>query len=158
MTPPAPSAVHERPPRLVLRFTLVTVACLGVGAAAILGFVRHTDTQQAERAAATRAQLAVHGLFLGALEHGDTSGRLAAARRQALTEALAPVLSDGTVVTASRNGRVFWSSDPARIGRREAAAVVQSAQTETLRSEVTSIRETAGKRRVLRSVVPVRFD
>src|SRR4051812_22342637 len=154
VTPPAPSAVQERAPRLVLRFTLVTVACLGIGAAAILGFVRHTDTKQAERAAATRAQLAVDGLFLNALEPGDLRGTLPAARQSALSIALAPMLSDGTLVTASHRGRIFWSSDPSRVGRSDAAAVVESAREETLRSEVTPL----GGRRFLRSVVPVRFQ
>jgi diguanylate cyclase len=147
--------VQERAPRLVLRFTLVTVACLGLGAAAILGFVRHTDTKQAERAAATRAQLAVDGLFLGALEPGDLNGTMPAARRHALGAALEPLLlSDGALVTASHRGRIFWSTDPARIGRPDAAPVVASARHATLRSEVTSL----GGQRFLRSVVPVRFN
>ncbi len=154
MTPPAPSAVQDRAPRLVLRFALVTVACLGIGAAVILGFVRHTDTQQAERAAATRAQLAVNGLFLGALEPGDLRGTLPEARRRALRRALAPLVAQGTLVTASRHGRIFWSSEPARIGRPDAAEVVASARQQTLRSEIAPL----GGRRALRSVVPLTFN
>ena len=154
MTPPAPSAVQERAPRLVLRFTLVTVACLGIGAAAILGFVRHTDTKQAERAAATRAQLAVDGLFLNALEPGDLHGPMPRTRTKALRIALAPLMSEGSLVTASHRGRIFWSSEATRIGHPDAAAVVASSRQKTLRSEVTSL----GGRRFLRSVVPVTFN
>ena len=107
----AAATLNERPPRLVLRFALVTAACLGVGAAAILGFVRHTDARQAERAAATRAQLAVEGVLADALEPGDLHG-LTPKRRADLQRSVQPLLSDDLVlITASHRGRVFWATD-----------------------------------------------
>ncbi len=147
--------MHERPPRLVLRFALITAACLGVGAAAILGFVRHTDTRQAERAAATRAQLAVEGVLANALEPGDLRG-LSPARRSELDRSIEPLLSDDLVlITASHRGRVFWATDARRVGRLEQQTVTQAARERTLTSQVTTLTTPAGGRRVLRSVVPL---
>jgi diguanylate cyclase (GGDEF)-like protein len=147
--------MHERPPRLVLRFALVTAACFGVGAAAILGFVRHTDTRQAERSAASRAQLAVQGVLAGALEPGDLR-RLTPARQAALQRAVAPLRSDDTVlITASQRGRIFWATDAQRIGHRDAPIVTQAAHERTLTSQLTSLTTPLGGQRVLRSVVPL---
>jgi diguanylate cyclase (GGDEF)-like protein len=147
--------VHERPPRLVLRFALVTAACLGVGAAAILGFVRHTDTRQAERAAAARAQLAVQGVLANALEPADLRG-LTRARRSELQRAVKPLVVDDTLlITASHRGRVFWATDGVRIGHVDEPAVTRAAHEQTLTSQVTSLTGPAGSTRVLRSVVPL---
>ncbi len=147
--------MHERPPRLVLRFALVTAACLGVGAAAILGFVRHTDTRQAERAAATRAQLAVEGVLANALEPADLRG-LTPARRSELQRSVEPLRSDDMVlITASHRGRVFWATDRRRIGRVDEPTVSQAARERTLTSQVTTLTTPAGSQHVLRSVVPL---
>jgi diguanylate cyclase (GGDEF)-like protein len=165
--PPSPPEARpgalpdERPPRLVLRFALVTAACLGLGAAAILGFVRHTDTVQAERAAANRAQLAVDAVVADALRPSDLRGPISASRRRELRNATR-VLQDGdtVLVTASHRGRIFWASDDVRIGRPESAEVAAAVRQSTLTSDVTSIPDPAvrtGRVRVLRSVVPLSF-
>jgi diguanylate cyclase (GGDEF)-like protein len=162
--PPRPSsaALHERPPRLVLRFALVTAACLGLGAAAILGFVRHTDTVQAERAAATRAQLAVDAVFAKALRARDLQPPLPESRRRDLRAAVQTLpAGDTLLVTASHRGRIFWASDEGRIGHREDAAVTGAARKSTLTSDVTSIADPAvrdDRVRVLRSVVPLSLE
>jgi diguanylate cyclase (GGDEF)-like protein len=167
--PPSPPEARpgvlpdERPPRLVLRFALVTAACLGLGAAAILGFVRHTDTVQAERAAATRAQLAVDAVVADALRPSDLRGTLSVSRRRELRKATRVLLQDrdNVLVTASRRGRIFWASDDVRIGRPETAEVAAAVRASTLTSDVTSIPDPAvrtGRIRVLRSVVPLSFD
>jgi diguanylate cyclase (GGDEF)-like protein len=151
----------ERPPRLVLRFALVTAGCLGLGAAAILGFVRHTDTVQAERAAASRAQLVVDAVLADALLASDLREPLPAARRRELRAATRTLLEGDTVlVTASQRGRIFWASDDARIGRHESPDVTGAGRQSTLTSDVTSIADPAvrnGRVRVLRSVVPLSF-
>jgi diguanylate cyclase (GGDEF)-like protein len=147
--------MHERPPRLVLRFALVTAACLGVGAAAILGFVRHTDTRQAERAAAARAQLAVEGVLANALQPRDLRG-LTTARRAELQRSVEGIVADDTVlITASHRGRVFWATDGRRIGHGEEPEVTGAARESTLTSQVTTLKAPTGNQRVLRSVVPV---
>jgi diguanylate cyclase (GGDEF)-like protein len=166
--PPSPPEARpgalpdERPPRLVLRFALVTAACLGLGAAAILGFVRHTDTVQAERAAANRAQLAVDAVVADALRPSDLRGPISASRRRELRNATRVLLQDGdtVLVTASHRGRIFWASDDVRIGRPESAEVAAAVRQSTLTSDVTSIPDPAvrtGRVRVLRSVVPLSF-
>ena len=151
--------LHERPPRLVLRFAVVTAGCLGLGAAAILGFVRHTDTVQAERAAAKRGQLAVEAVLADALSPQDLRPPLPRERRRALRAAARTLFADDTVlVMASHRGRIFWASDEAQIGRRDSGAVTDALRRSTLTSDVTSISDPeAGdhRLRVLRSVVPV---
>ncbi|MGZ8694499.1 MAG: putative bifunctional diguanylate cyclase/phosphodiesterase [Gaiellaceae bacterium] len=127
-----------------------------MGAAAILGFVRHTDTRQAERAAASRAQLAVQGVLANALQPADLRGRLTVARRSDLQRSVKPLLFDDTVlITASHRGRVFWATDGRRIGHVDEPAVTRAAHEQTLTSQVTSLTTPVGGKRVLRSVVPL---
>jgi diguanylate cyclase (GGDEF)-like protein len=163
-SPPPTEAHHrvlpdERPPRLVLRFAVVTAACLGLGAAAILGFVRHTDTVQAERAAANRAQFAVDAVVADALRPADVRGQLSASRRNELLATTRVLLAGDTMlVTASHRGRIFWATDDVRIGRPESPDVAAAVRQSTLTSDVTSIQDPAVRAkdvRVLRSVVPL---
>ncbi len=147
-----------RPPRLVLRFAVITAACLGLGAAAILGFVRHTDTQQAERAAAARAQLGVDALLADALQARDLLGPTGE-RRAALLAAARPLLEDdGVLVTASYRGRIFWGSDGGRPGAPEHADVLGAASADAVTSSVATVSDPArpGERvRTLRTTVPI---
>jgi diguanylate cyclase (GGDEF)-like protein len=153
----------ERPPRLVLRFALLTALCLGAGAAAILLFTRHLHTVQAEKAAAQHAELVVETVLADKLGAADFAAPVGAERRSELDRLTrGKVLGSGAVlVTLSRFDRlVTYSTDSAMIGRRLASeARTKEVLSGTLTSDVTSIRDaqTQGERlKVLRSYVPLK--
>jgi diguanylate cyclase (GGDEF)-like protein len=154
--------VTERPPRLVLRFAVLTALCLGAGAAAILLFTRHLHTVQAERAAAHQAELLAETVLSDELEARDF-GQPAAGQRRAELDRLfrRKALRAGTVVvTLTRaDGFVTYSTDHTMIGRRsDDAARIREVLRGTLLSDVTSIADpqTRTRLKVLRSYVPVR--
>jgi diguanylate cyclase (GGDEF)-like protein len=152
--------VVERPPRLVLRFAIVTALCLGAGAAAILIFMRHLNTLQAERAAAAQAQFVAQNVLADELLESDLSAPVTTARRAELDRFLQrKVLRPGTVlVTLSRPDRVVtYSTDHGLIGRRAASAPrTDEAIAGAVTSDVTSIPDAEGDDlKVLRSYVPV---
>ena len=157
----APTGIVERPPRLVLRFALLSALCLGAGAAAILLFTRHLHTVQAERAAAHQAELIAETILSDELLAADLS-RPATARRRSQLDGLFrnKVLVRGTVlVTLSRpDGLATYSTDHRLIGRKSAdAGRMREVAGGTLTSEVTSIPDpqAAGQLKVLRSYVPL---
>jgi diguanylate cyclase (GGDEF)-like protein len=152
--------VVERPPRLVLRFAIVTALCLGAGAAAILIFMRHLNTLQAERAAAAQAQFVAESVLADELLESDLSAPVTTARRAELDRFLQrKVLRPGTVlVTLSRPDRVVtYSTDHGLIGRKAASAPrTDEAIAGAVTSDVTSIPDAEGDDlKVLRSYVPV---
>jgi diguanylate cyclase (GGDEF)-like protein len=153
----------ERPPRLVLRFALLTALCLGAGAAAILLFTRHLHTLQAEKAAAQHAELVVETVLADKLQASDFAAPVGAERRSELDRlARRNVLGTGAVlVTLSRFDRVVtYSTDPTMIGRRLASeARTKEVLEGTLTSDVTSIPDPhaqTGRLKVLRSYVPLK--
>jgi diguanylate cyclase (GGDEF)-like protein len=153
----------ERPPRLVLRFALLTALCLGAGAAAILLFTRHLHTLQAEKAAAQHAELVVETVLADKLQASDFAAPVGAERRSKLDRlARRNVLGTGAVlVTLSRFDRVVtYSTDPTMIGRRLASeARTKEVLEGTLTSDVTSIPDPhaqTGRLKVLRSYVPLK--
>jgi diguanylate cyclase (GGDEF)-like protein len=153
----------ERPPRLVLRFALLTALCLGAGAAAILLFTRHLHTVQAEKAAAQHAELLVETLLADELQASDFAAPVGAERRSELDRLTrGKVRGSGAVlVTLSRFDRLItYSTDHAMIGRRLASeARTREVLTGTLTSDVTSIADPhaqGGSLKVLRSYVPLR--
>ena len=153
--------VIERPPRLVLRFAVLSALCLGAGSAAILLFTRHLHTVQAEQAAAHQAELIAETILSEELDASDFSKAVPGGRRSELDQLFRrKALLQGTVlVTLSRPDRlVTYSTDHALIGHRSAnAARTKEALTGTLTSDITSIPEPrAGSRlKVLRSFVPL---
>jgi diguanylate cyclase (GGDEF)-like protein len=154
--------VVERPPRLVLRFVVVTAVSLGLGAAAILVFMRHLDTVQAERTAAAHARFLAENILSAELRESDLMRPVTARRRGELDGVLRQkVLGPGTVLaTLSRPDRLItYSTDHRAIGRTGAdAARTREAIAGTVTSEVTSIRDpglVGGRLKVLRSHVPL---
>jgi diguanylate cyclase (GGDEF)-like protein len=155
-----PSQVIERPPRLVLRFAVVTALCLGLGGAAILVFTRHLNTIQAEQTAAKHAQLVAEDVLADRLRPSDFDRPVSARRRGDLDRLFQQkLLRPGTVlVSLSRRDRlVTYSTDHSLIGRRAAStARTKEALGGTVTSEVTTIPEPEGDRlKVLRSYVPI---
>jgi diguanylate cyclase (GGDEF)-like protein len=151
----------ERPPRLVLRFAVLTAVCLGAGAAAILLFTRHLHTVQAEKAAAHQSELLAETILSQELEAPDFVRPSTRERRAELDRLFrSKGLRNGTVlVTLSRPDRlVTYSTDHTLIGRRtEDAERVKEVLAGTLTSDVTSIPEprTGSRLKVLRSYVPL---
>jgi diguanylate cyclase (GGDEF)-like protein len=156
---PEPSQVIERPPRLVLRFAVVTALCLGLGGAAILVFTRHLNTIQAEETAAKHAQLVAEDVLADRLRPSDFARPVSPRRRQDLDGFFKrKLLRPGTVlVSLSRADQlVTYSTDHMLIGRREASATrTREALSGTLTSEVTSIPVDSGRLKVLRTYVPI---
>jgi diguanylate cyclase len=155
------SGIVERPPRLVLRFAVLSALCLGVGAAAILLFTRHLHTVQAERAAAHQAELIADTVLSEKLRQGDFA-RLATTRRRKQLDRLfrRKVLLRGTVlVTLTRSdGLATYSTDHSLIGRRaKDLDRLREVARGTLTSDVTSIpdRRAGARLKVLRSYVPL---
>jgi diguanylate cyclase (GGDEF)-like protein len=157
----APAHIVERPPRLVLRFAVLSALCLGVGAAAILLFTRHLHTVQAERAAAHQAELIAETILSDELLAADLSRPATERRRKELDRLFRnKVLVRGTVlVTLSRSdGVATYSTDHSLIGRRSGdAARTREVARGTLTSDVTSIPDphAGGQLKVLRSYVPL---
>ena len=154
--------VNERPPRLVLRFAVVTALSLGLGGAAILIFTRHLNTLQAERTAAKHAQFVAEDVLSDRLRASDFERPVTASRRDQLDRLFRrKVLRPGTVlVTLSRPDRlVTYSTDHNLIGHIVASAArTKDALDGTVTSEVTSISGTdpgGGRLKVFRSYVSV---
>ena len=154
------SAIAERPPRLVLRFAVLTALCLGAGAAAILLFTRHLHTVQAEKAAAHQAELLADTILSQELTGSDFRQPATPSRRAELDRLFGrKALLNGTVlVTLHRSDRlVTYSTDHTLIGRKTGdAARAREVLGGTLTSDVTSIAEprTGSRLKVLRSFVP----
>jgi diguanylate cyclase (GGDEF)-like protein len=146
----------------VLRFAVVTAVSLGLGAAAILVFMRHLDTVQAERTAAAHAQFLAGHILSAELRASDLMRPVTAGRRNELDGLLRrKVLGPGTVLaTLNRPDRLItYSTDHRLIGRSAAdAARTRDAIAGTVTSELTSIpdsRGAGGSLKVLRSHVPL---
>jgi diguanylate cyclase len=157
-TPAAPLA--ERPPRLVLRFAVVTALCLSLGAAAILIFTRHLNTVEAERHAAEDAKFLVESVLLDELGTRDLASPVTAARREQLDALFErKVLNSGTLaVTLSRRDLVVtYATDHSLIGRKAASAErTRDALDGNATSDVSTIRGEGDERvKVLRSAMPV---
>jgi diguanylate cyclase (GGDEF)-like protein len=156
---PEPSQVIERPPRLVLRFAVVTALCLGLGGAAILVFTRHLNTIQAEETAAKHAQLVAEDVLADRLRPSDFAQPTSERRREDLDGLFKrKLLRPGTVlVSLSRADQVVtYSTDHSLIGRRVASATrTNEALHGTVTSEVTTIPIDTGSLKVLRTYVPV---
>jgi diguanylate cyclase len=156
--------IAERPPRLVLRFAVLTALCLGAGAAAILLFTRHLHTVQAERAAAHQAELLVQTILSEQLEASDFAAPPTRERRAELDQLFrrTSLLNSAVLVTLSRGDRlVTYSNDHTLIGRRLGdPARTRDVMAGHLTSDVTSIREPGHQNplKVLRSYVPLRHD
>jgi diguanylate cyclase (GGDEF)-like protein len=157
----ARAPIVERPPRLVLRFAVLSALCLGAGAAAILLFTRHLHTVQAERAAAHQAELIAETILADQLLAADLSRPATARRRRELDRLFRnKVLARGTVLVTLRrpDGVATYSTDHSLIGHKSGdAARTREVAGGTLTSDVTSIPDpqAGGQLKVLRSYVPL---
>jgi diguanylate cyclase (GGDEF)-like protein len=128
----------EQPPRLVLRFALVTAVCLGGAAIGILGLTRHVNTVAAERSAAKQAALATQSILPRLVRPSDLRQPVGERRRERLDSSVGrALLQQGTLVVSlvRRDGLVTYSTDHREIGRRIGDA---SRAASALRGIVTS--------------------
>jgi diguanylate cyclase (GGDEF)-like protein len=138
---PREDAGRDGPPRLVLRFALTTCVGLALACAAILLFVRHSNTVQAERAATSEARVIAASALRGELLASDFERGLSPPRRAALDELFEQhVLGAGVVVSMlhAADGTVTYSTDHRLIGKKTAElAHLAEARAGTIRGDVT---------------------
>src|SRR5919108_5880762 len=148
----------DRPPRLVLRFAVITALCLGLGGAAILIFTRHLNTVEAERTAAKHAQSVAEQVLSDSRRPPDFERPVRPARRDDLDRLFSrKVLRPGTVLAtlSRRDGLVTYSTDHNLIGQR----LGRSSRTdEALSGTVTSEVRRDGDLKVLRTSMPLHTD
>jgi diguanylate cyclase (GGDEF)-like protein len=138
----------ERPPRLVLRFAVLTALCLGAATAGILVFTRHLNQSAAQREAARHATFVAKTMLTKSISSADVSGPVSGARRAQLDRRLQHLLgSFGTDATgvngiipalaisvSGGDGRITYSTDHSLIGK----ATVPPARLRDARDGYTS--------------------
>src|SRR5215210_4743247 len=105
---------RDDPPRLVLRFAIATGIALALAAGAILLVVRHYNTVQAERGAASQARVIAGTVLRGTLVGSDFDRSVAGPRRSLLDELLQRhVLAEGVLIVElySPAGTVTYSTE-----------------------------------------------
>ena len=140
---PASSARADAgPPRLVLRFALTTCVGLAIAGAAILLFVRHSNTVQAERAATSEARVIASAALRGELAASDFERGVTRERRAALDSLFEQhVLEAGVLVALlyADDGTVTYSTDHRLIGTKATElAHLAEAKAGTIRGDVTT--------------------
>jgi diguanylate cyclase (GGDEF)-like protein len=148
------------PPRLVLRFALATAIALALAAAAILLVVRHYNTVQAERGAASQARVIAATVLRGSLLASDFDRSVEGSQRSALDALLRRrALGEGVLLVElySPAGIVTYSTDHRLIGKRTSGPIghLREAAAGTIRGDVTKIRSGERERKVLRTYAPV---
>jgi len=151
---------RDDPPRLVLRFAIATGLALALAAAAIVLVVRHYNTVQAERGAASQARVIAGTVLRGALVAPDFQRAAGRARRSVLDDLLRRrALSEGVLLVElySPGGFVTYSTDHRQIGMQTSGPIghLREAASGTVRSDVTRTRSGERERKVLRTYSPV---
>jgi diguanylate cyclase len=145
---------RARPPRLVLRFVLLTALGLAAAGAVILVIDRHADTIQAQRQAIERARFATTAVLRHELRADDLRRPIPTQRKRQLDSLFrARVLSEGILrgTVYGGNGRAVYSSDGRFTGRQMSAGDLEEALSGTVVSRVAS---SADGGRVFRTYVP----
>ncbi len=145
----------EQPPRLVLRFALVTAICLGGAAVGILGLMRHINTVAAERSAAKQAALATESILPTILRPSDLRAPVGARRRATLDLRVGRMLRQGTLIVSlvRRDGLITYSTDHLQIGRRvPEPARVSTALHGVVTSAVTKVAAPSGRAAPLKAL------
>jgi hypothetical protein len=111
----------DGPPRLVLRFAVLTAVGLALAAGGILLAVRHVTTVEAQRSATSHAQLVADAVLRGKLSSADFAGPVTPTRRAELDGIFDEVLANGVLLAKliAPDGTVTYASDPALIGQSE---------------------------------------
>jgi signal transduction histidine kinase len=112
-----------KPPRLILRFALLTALGFALAGGAILWFLREDAVERAQREAAARARSLAYTTLRDALVRADLERPVTTTRREELDDILlARVLVEGAgilrVSLVNPNGMVTYSTEQAQIGAR----------------------------------------
>jgi diguanylate cyclase (GGDEF)-like protein len=152
----------SKPPRLVLRFAVVTAVGIAIAGAGILLFVRHHGTVQAEGAVAFHARFVADSILRDEVERADFEATVDGERRTQLDRLFRRQVLAGGALRArllAPDGRVTYSNDHALIGTKAPDALkVREALRGTMVTDVAQIRTPDGSRaRALVAYLPVRF-
>jgi diguanylate cyclase (GGDEF)-like protein len=150
------ASAQERPPRLVLKFAVLTALGLAAAALAILVVVRQTSTSQAEQEAIGQARFASEAILEHELRVADLAAPMSAVRRGQLDRLFhARLLLEGIrgVTLYRDDGRSTYSSVGAATAEPVPPRYVQDALAGTVVSDVGPA--TNGPGQVLRTYVPV---
>jgi diguanylate cyclase (GGDEF)-like protein len=146
---------QDDPPRLVLRFAIVTVIGLALAAAAILLVVRHYNTVQAERGAAAQARVIAATILRGELFATDFHRRVPESRSSALDQLFERrVFGEGVLLVTlySDEGNATYSTDHRLVGTRiDDLEHIRETLAGLVRSDVTTVLG----RKALRTYAPV---
>ena len=127
------------PPRLVLRFAVLTALGMGLAACAILLIVRHFNITEAEQQATQRARFAAAAAVGDAVRPSDFQRVAAPARRRQLDARFRRHLLHETTVAGALvrpDGLVTYATDRTLIGTR---LDVGSAARGVVASRVTTV-------------------
>jgi len=133
------TAAGERPPRLLLRFAVLSALGIGLAAAAILVVVRHAGTSTAERGAIRQARLLADAVLPEQLRAEDALAPVPGERRAELDRFFErSVLRDGTVRVSivAADGRITYSTDHRLIGATRQIPRVAEARTGQIVAQV----------------------
>lgn len=148
-----------KPPRLVLRFALYTAVVLAVAGSAIVLFVRHHASAQAENEVAFHAGFVADAILRDRLSPSDLSAPVTGVRQAQLDRLfLRHVLLGGTLRAKlyGVDGRVTYSTDHSLIGTAPNDRGVQDSLGGETSTRVGSITDGGGQAKVLRAFAPLR--
>ncbi len=156
------TARTTEPPRLVLRFAILTALGMGLAACAILLIVRHFNITEAERQATQRARFAAAAVVGDEVRPADFQRRVAPARQRELDERFRRHLLHETTVGGALvrpDGLVTYASDRDLIGTRLRLDPRLAGSTGIVVSRVTTIGDPRGTGRLkaLETIVPVDY-
>ena len=156
--------VAPQPPRLVLRFALLTAVSLSAAAAVILLFVRQHATEQAESAVTFHSRFVAQAILRDQLRPRDFRAPVTDERRAQLDRLFKREVLVGATLRVrlvGPGGRVTYSSPPNLIGRKLAEpASFSAAFGGESSSQVSSLMEEGKEKptRVLDAYVPVTLE
>ena len=152
-----PSGV-QRPPRLVLRFAVLTAVLLAIGAFVIILFVRQHAISQAENAAVFHSRFVARSVLGDRLRPGDFARPVDADRKAMLDSVVQSDILVGdsrALELYSRNGELTYSTSKRQVGTIPKDA--RNARKALAQGDVAKAVETVGGRQVLKVFVPVPF-
>jgi diguanylate cyclase (GGDEF)-like protein len=156
--------VAPQPPRLVLRFALLTAVSLSAAAAVILLFVRQHATEQAESAVTFHSRFVAQAILSDELRPRDFRAPVGPARRAQLDRLFTREVLVGATLRVrlvGPDGWVTYSNAHKLIGKRVSnGAPVSSALDGKSSSQVGSLVEEGAQKptRVLDAYVPVTLE
>jgi diguanylate cyclase (GGDEF)-like protein len=154
----------KEPPRLVLRFAILSAIGLALAAASILMLVRHFNTAQAERLATQHARFITESLLVDELQPADFLGPVDGSRRANLDRLFASLVLDGDTMLVelyARDGTIVYATDHRLIGTSSLEpAGLREALSGHVVSDLTTVEGYAsdGPLKALRAYVPLRFE